>query len=150
MIRLTDNHSIKLYEPQLDNLWFRQLLLSDPETMSYNHAWGGTIQFTKDKWKDWFDRWVASPCGEHFYRYIALDNNSVFIGETAWYHDTERDLWLVDAIIHSRYRNHGYGNAALKLMCDEAKKNGISVLHDYVAIDNPGIEAERNRYAGKF
>ena len=139
MIQLADNHKIRLYEPQFDDMWFRQLLLSDPETMSYNNAWGGTIQFTKDKWKDWFDHWVKNPCGERFYRYVTLDNSRVFIGETAWHHDSEQDLWLVDVIIHSKYRHHGYGTAALKLLCNEAKKNGISVLHDDIAIDNPAI-----------
>ena len=139
MIHLTDNHRIRLYEPQLDDMWFRQMLLSDPETMSYNHAWGGTIQFANDRWKVWFDHWIASPCGERFYRYVTLDNSRIYIGEAAWHHDKERDLWLIDIIIHSRYRGHGYGQAALKLLCEEAKKNGISVLHDDIAIDNPAI-----------
>ena len=87
MIQLADNHKIRLYEPQFDDMWFRQMLLADPETMSYNHAWGGAIQFTKDKWKDWFNRWVASFCGERLYRYVTLDSSRIFIGEAAWHHD---------------------------------------------------------------
>lgn len=139
MIHLPDNHRIRFYEPQIDDLWFRQLFLSDPETMSYNHAWGGTIPFPKEKWKEWFDRWVGNPSEERFYRYITIDNSRVFIGEAAWHHDTEQDLWLIDVIIHSMYRGRGYGKTALRLLCDEAKKHGIHVLHDDIAIDNPAI-----------
>ena len=136
---MKDNHRIRFYEPHFDDLWFRQHLLSDPDTMSYNHAWGGTIQFTEEKWKDWFDRWIANPSGERFYRYVTLDRSRVFIGEAAWHHDTERDLWLADIIIYYRHRGHGYGYAALKLLCNEAKKKGIHVLHDDIAVDNPAI-----------
>ena len=34
---------VELYIPQIDDLWFRKLIMSDEATMSYNHAWGGTI-----------------------------------------------------------------------------------------------------------
>ncbi|MDO5435714.1 MAG: GNAT family N-acetyltransferase [Clostridia bacterium] len=139
MILLTGDRRIRFYKPHIDDLWFRQLLLADPETMSFNRAWGGTIRFTKEKWQDWFDRWVGDPSGERFYRYITLDSSRVFIGEAAWHHDTERDLWIVDMIIYSGYRRRGYGKAALQLVCDEAKKNGIAVLHDDIAIDNPAV-----------
>ena len=33
---------IKCYQPTLDELWFRESLMADPDTMSYNDAWGGT------------------------------------------------------------------------------------------------------------
>ena len=32
-------------KPKPEDLWFRQKLLADEETMSYNLAWGGTISF---------------------------------------------------------------------------------------------------------
>jgi len=32
---------IRLYLPKPEDLWFRRSLLEDPETMSYNRAWGG-------------------------------------------------------------------------------------------------------------
>ncbi len=41
---------VALYIPTLEDLWFRQKFLSDSETMSYNHAWGGTIDFPEEKW----------------------------------------------------------------------------------------------------
>ena len=34
------------------------MMLADEETMSYNHAWGGTIPWPEDQWKDWYDCWI--------------------------------------------------------------------------------------------
>ena len=34
--------------PTLEDMWFRESLLADEETMSYNHAWGGTISWPKE------------------------------------------------------------------------------------------------------
>ena len=43
------------YKPHLEDLWFRQAMMADPETMSYNQAWGGIIPFQREKWADWYD-----------------------------------------------------------------------------------------------
>ena len=43
---------LTLYRPKLSDLWFRQALLADEETMSYNRAWGGTIAFPEEDWAD--------------------------------------------------------------------------------------------------
>ena len=50
---------LTLYEPKYEDLWFRQMMLADEDTMSYNHAWGGTIPFGEDKWRGWYDCWIA-------------------------------------------------------------------------------------------
>ena len=42
---LTTERMLHLYKPELEDLWFREKLLSDPDTMSYNNKWGGTIDF---------------------------------------------------------------------------------------------------------
>ena len=49
---------VELFKPKVADLWFREKLLSDEDTMSYNHAWGGTIPFPKEKWENWHNRWV--------------------------------------------------------------------------------------------
>ncbi len=59
---------VKLYLPKLDDLWFRQMFMSDEETMSYNHHWGGTIPFPEENWADWYDYWILNPEGKRFYR----------------------------------------------------------------------------------
>ena len=48
--------TVTLHRPALEELSFRQSLLSDPDTMAYNHAWGGTIDFPQERWEDWYGR----------------------------------------------------------------------------------------------
>ena len=36
---------LTLVTPNLDDLWFRQELMTDEDTMSYNAKWGGTISY---------------------------------------------------------------------------------------------------------
>ena len=40
-------------------------------------------------------------------------------------------------IVASEYRGRGYGRKGLQLLCDAAKENGVDVLRDDIAIDNP-------------
>ena len=43
---------LETYKPDIGELGFRQGLMADPETMSYNAAWGGTIPFPQEDWQD--------------------------------------------------------------------------------------------------
>lgn len=129
---------ISFYKPQIDDLWFREALLADPDTMSYNHAWGGTIPFPREDWVEWYSLWIAKP-EQRFYRYITTGRSRSFVGEAAWHYDRERKIFLADIIISARCRRQGYGKAGLQRLCAEAKKAGIPALYDDIAIDNPGI-----------
>lgn len=129
---------VRFYKPGIEDLWFRQSLLADPETMSYNSAWGGTIPFPRVKWADWYNGWIGSPEGR-FYRYIATGNSRSFVGEAAWHYDRERKIYLADIIISAKYRRRGYGKAGLRLLCEAAGKEKIPELYDDMAVGNPGI-----------
>ena len=129
---------IDLYKPELDDLWFRQKLLSDPDTMSYNRKWGGTISFPREKWDDWYRRWVIQHENKRFYRYLTAEN--IFVGEAAYHYDDTRGIFLCDIIVFGEYRGNGYGTAGLRLLCEAAKKNGIAVLYDDIAADNPSVK----------
>lgn len=129
---------ITLYKPNYDDLWFRQLLLSDEETMSYNHLWGGTIPFTKDKWPDWYDYWIVNNEEKRYYRYIKNEKDE-FVGEVAYHYDEEIKGYIANVIIYAKYRRCGYGSQALDMLCMVAKENGISYLYDDIAIDNKAI-----------
>ena len=78
---------LEIVTPDLADLWFRRSLLSDEETMSYNHAWGGTVSFPEEKWQDWYDRWIVHPDGQRYYRYLKDGNG--FVGEIAYRYDPE-------------------------------------------------------------
>ncbi|MBQ3762262.1 MAG: GNAT family N-acetyltransferase [Clostridia bacterium] len=122
--------------PSFDDLWFRREMLEDEETMSYNHAWGGTIPFPKEGWKDWYDFWIANPEGRRFYRYLKNPAGR-FVGEIAYHYDGARRIYVADVIVHAACRGIGYGGKGLELLCESAKENGITVLHDDIAADNP-------------
>lgn len=129
---------MKLVIPRPEDMDFRQKLLEDEDTMAYNRKWGGTIPFPKDKWQNWYAKWVLSPVNMRFYRYIADENNG-FVGEAAYYYDENRGLYIASVVIMAKYRGQGYGSQGLYLLCEAAKQNGIACLYDDIAIDNPAF-----------
>lgn len=126
------------HKPERADLWFRQLMMSDEETMFYNHAWGGTIPFPEEKWDGWYDRWIVHPEGKRYYRYLKEEDGR-FIGEIAYHFDDGVGGYMANVIVYAKYRGMGYGKQALEILCTAAKGNGISVLYDDIAIDNPAI-----------
>ena len=128
---------IKAYKPSLEELSFRESLMADPETMSYNDAWGGTIPFPKEDWEDWYDYWMNAPESRMYYRYLYDDTAGCFVGEIAYHFDEDRNIHICDVIVLAKYRGRGYGSEGLRLLCEAARENGIAVLYDDIATDNP-------------
>lgn len=126
---------ISFYCPAMEELWFREKLLSDAETMSYNHAWGGTIAFPKSRWAQWHHKWIGAQNDRYFYRYLCAKGE--FVGEAAYHFEEERGIWLADVLIYAPFRGRGYGKEALLLLCEAAKARGIPELCDDIALDNP-------------
>ena len=129
---------LTLYKPKYEDLWFRQMMLADEATMSYNHAWGGTIPWPEEQWMDWYDHWVVDHKGKRYYRYLK-NQDGQYVGEIAYHYDADIHHETANVIIYSQYRRKGYGSEALELLCSAAKNNGIKVLYDDIAIDNPAI-----------
>ena len=130
--------SLTLHKPNLNDLRFRQKLLSDERTMCYNHAWGGTIDFPEEQWKDWYDHWIKNPEGLRYYRYLKTAEGE-FVGEIAYHYDQNTKAYMADVIIHADHRGKGYGSEALDMLCQIAKENGIKTIYDDIAIDNPAL-----------
>ena len=130
---------IKFIKPTLELLSVRQELLSDKETMSYNDKWGGTIDFPKEQWEDWFTNWILNDSKDKFYRYLFETEKQCFVGEAAYHFSKSDNAYIVNIIVHSKFRGNGYGNEALKLLCACAKENEIEELCDTIALDNPSI-----------
>ena len=128
---------LKAITPALEDMWFRESLMADEETMAYNHAWGGTIPFPKEDWAEWYDYWVINHEGKRYYRYLKDENG--FVGEIAYHYDSEYDGYVANIIIHSKYRGQGYGAQGITLLCEAAKAAGITELYDDIAIDNTAI-----------
>ncbi len=128
-----------LHVPTVDELRFRERMLADPQTMSYNRAWGGTISWPREKWQLWYDHWIAHP-EKRFYRYLQDEETGDFVGEIAYHWDHEEDLYLADVIVYAPYRGKGFGRTGLRLLCRAARENGVSKLCDDMAADNPAID----------
>ena len=129
---------IRVYKPEYRDLWFRQAMLADEETMSYNHAWGGTISFPEERWKEWYALWVGEPEGDRLYRYVT-DEAGTFVGEIAYHMDEELGGCTANVIIFAGYRGSGFGGQALDTLCALAKENGVTRLFDDIAADNPAV-----------
>lgn len=127
---------IELYKPKIEDLWFKEEMLSCKETMAYNKRYGGCISFSSDMWESWYNRWMNDPT--KFYRYVVVDGE--FVGEVAYHYDNEEDMYLVDVIIKHSYRRRGYGEKALMLLCDVALKNGVNALYDNIDINNSAVK----------
>ncbi len=131
---------LKAYIPNLEDLWFREKLMADKDTMSYNNAWGGTILFPKENWDKWYQTWVNSSNLKYFYRYVQDVNNDNYIGEIAYHFDDSKSIYICSVIILAQYRNKGFGTKAIDLICCLAKENGIETLYDNIAADNPSFK----------
>ena len=114
---------LELYKPHIEDLWLKEKLMNDEQTMYYNHAYGGTIPFPKDYWSDWYKRWIINHNNKCFYRYIK--ENDIFVGEVAYHFDGERKIYIADVIVYAPYRGKGYGRNGLLLLCEAAKENGL-------------------------
>ena len=128
---------LELVVPKLEDMWFRESLLADEETMSYNHAWGGTIPFPKERWQEWYDYWIINHENKGYYRY--LKNENEFVGEISYHYDSKYDGYVADVIVFSKYRGKGYGTIGLEMLCAKAKENGVTILYDDIAIDNTAV-----------
>ena len=116
---------IEAYLPRPDELWFRRKMLADEATMAYNRAYGGTVDFSEERWPDWYGRWVAHPEGR-YYRYLRESASGEFVGEIAYHFDGEK--YLADVIVYAPYHRRGYGAAGLALLCAAAKENGVECI----------------------
>ena len=128
---------LKVVKPELEDLWFRESMMADIETMSYNDAWGGTIPFPKEDWEEWYTLWVRSSGQERYYRYLKDDANKVFVGEISYHFDKLRNIYICDVIIKAEFRKQGFGTQGIQLLCEAAKANGVEALYDNIAADNP-------------
>lgn len=121
---------VELYVPKLEDMWFYQKMMSDPETMSYNDPWGGCIDYPDEVLPDWYANWVGKE-PERFYAYIKRSSDGAWIGDLNFHYTPERDWWDMGIVIYAPFRGKGYAVPALKLLLDHAfRVCGISRLHN--------------------
>lgn len=138
---------MELYVPKLEDLWFRQKLMSDAETMSYNANWDvkwdgyhkdtGCIDFPESEWAKWHEYWTGKE-PERFYAYIKRCFDGTWVGEVNFHYTPEKDWWDMGIVICARYRGMGYSVPALRLMLNHAFFDcGIGRLHNDFEVERP-------------
>lgn len=149
---------LELYIPKLDDLHFREKMLSDPETMSYNanydidsksyHKNSGCIDFPKPEWAEWYKYWVGTQ-PRRFYAYIKRNSDGAWLGEVNFHYTPEQDWWDMGIVIYAPYRRNGYSVQALRLLMEHAFENcGVTTLHNDFEIER--VAALKSHLAAGF
>lgn len=123
------NAKLSLHVPGLKEMTYRQQLLAQPETMSYNRGQlidapgydvaTGCIDFPMADWRYWRDVWLWHE-PNRFSAYLKDETNDRFVGEVCYYYDMEADMHAAAIIIEGKHRNQGYGAAGMKLLAERA------------------------------
>ena len=150
---------LELYIPKLEDLWFYQQMMSDPETMSYNANWDvdydgyhrdtGCIDYPDEVLPAWYENMIGQE-PERFYAYIKRCSDGAWIGDVNFHYTPEKDWWDMGIVMYAPYRGKGYAVPALRLMLDHAfRVCGISRIHNDFEIARNEIAAwETHRKAG--
>ena len=150
---------LELYIPKLEDLWFYQQMMSDPETMSYNANWDvdydgyhrdtGCIDYPDEVLPAWYENMIGQE-PERFYAYIKRCSDGAWIGDVNFHYTPEKDWWGMGIVMYAPYRGKGYAVPALRLMLDHAfRVCGISRIHnDFEFARNEIAAWETHRKAG--
>lgn len=150
---------LELYIPKLEDLWFYQKMMSDPETMSYNANWDvdydgyhrdtGCIDYSDEALTNWHKSWVGRE-PERFCAYIKRSSDGTWIGAVNFHYTPKKDWWDMGIVIYAPYRGKGYAVPALKLMLDHAfRVCGVTRIHnDFEVARNEVAAWETHRKAG--
>ncbi len=136
------SNRLSLYVPSLAELWYRQSIMKDPETMSYNKGYDmsfdgydketGCIAFPKEEWEDWYNYFVGNE-PECFYAYIVRNEDNAFIGEVNVHKNNKMPWYDMGIVIEAKYRGHKYAVEGLLLLLDYAfnKLHAEAVHNDF-------------------
>ena len=119
---------LTLKVPELEELEYRQKLLSDPKTMEYNKGYKrevkgynpetGTIEFPREQW-DRFYKAITTDQNKYFAYLINTENNEK-IGYVQFIYKTNDYHYLCSIVIEASQRGKGYAEEAFKLMLGKA------------------------------
>ena len=148
---------IFLHIPEYDELWYREKIMSDSLTMSYNSGYDidcdgydkstGCMAFPEKQWRVWYNYFIGNE-PERFYAYLVRSSDGAFIGEVNL-HSSEKARYDMGIVIEGKYRGKGYAVEGLKLLLEHAFK----VLHAEVVcndFENERVAALKAHLAAGF
>ena len=130
---------LELHVPTIEELDYRQRIMSDPKTMSYNkgydldfdgyHKDTGCIDFPESEWLDWYEYFVGCE-PERFYAYARRKEDGVFIGEVNVHKSSDED-YDMGILIEAKYRGQSYSREALNLLLKHSfEEMGVKAVHN--------------------
>lgn len=143
---------LRLYIPDYHELFFRQNLLSDPETMAFNrgkepaqdyHPETGCIDFPRENWALWYDCFIGRE-PELFYAVLA--DGRTPLGEVSYY--TDENGCHPNILLKKRHRGKGYCAPGLRLLCQRAFENGAERLS--VTLSTAAVSAVKGYRSAGF
>ncbi len=148
---------LSLHVPTVDELWYRQQIQADPDTMSYNRGYAaypgydpatGCIAFPESEWADWHAYFVGQE-PERFAAYLVRDRDGAFLGEVNVHRVPEASWYEMGIVIEAKYRGLGYGVPGLRLLLRHAfEALGADAVHNYFESDR--VAAVRTHLAAGF
>lgn len=131
---------LKLHVPSLEELWYRERLMADPDTMSYNRGYvlpfegynpqTGCIPFPREQWAEWYAFFInQEPL--RYYAYVVRESDGAFLGEVNL-HKSETHGWHeMGIVLEARHRGMGYSVPALRLLMAHAfEVMGVEAIHN--------------------
>lgn len=131
-----------LHIPSFEELDYRQKILAQPDTMSYNRGFNlyldnydnetGCIDFRKEYWENWYSRWINN-LPDRYYAYIIKTEGNIPVGEAALRNTGVENVYCVSMIIEAKFRGGGYSMEALRLLADIAfnKLNADKIFDEF-------------------
>jgi diamine N-acetyltransferase len=120
---------LHLHVPSYEELNYKELILSQPETMNYNRGYDmnisgydkitGCIDFPQTEWESWYNFWIGNE-PNRYYAYIAQNENNAFVGEVNIHLSPKNKWYDMGIIIEGKYRGRGYAVGALNLLLKQA------------------------------
>lgn len=106
---------VYIKQPEFEELEFVSKLWGDEETMK---DIGGTFNFSKEKWSNFYKKMIYPTDGKNFYCLIYnLEDEPV--GEVSFHgYDSITKLTRFNVKVLNKYRNHGYGEEAVRLLLE--------------------------------
>lgn len=103
--------------------------------MEYNIGFGdcqrsGRIFFLKDKWKDWYHRWIEDT-ENSYYAYIQENRTKRYVGEVALRYHPEKRAYCIHVLIDFSQKGKFYGKYALKKLLQIAfEERNVDFVYD--------------------
>lgn len=131
---------LHLHVPLYDELWYRQRMLEDPATMSYNRGYDlavagynretGCIAFPESIWREWYDRWIGLE-PERFYAYLVRSSDGAFLGEVCLRRHESGAWHEMGIVLEACRRGQGYAREGLALLLRHAFAHpGVQAVHN--------------------